>query len=329
MGHNPFTFTRYLLLFLLVCADSANSQVHYHITPSLNVHCPGDRPCLTLPQFVADSTSYVYLSNETNISLSFLPGNYSLDRELSLSHADNLSMRKGIGSNGTVFVECGSQSGRLNISEITLTTIRDLHFIGCGGNRISQVEQFIVEDTIFQGVKGSSTALVLNEVTDASIVRCSFLSNAHASTFEHQTNSTFRTAEVFLSQSSVGGALYAAFSNVSIDSSKFTDNTAEIGGALFAHNSSLHIVGSTYSYDRASFGGVMTTSESSVNIDKSTLSRNRAEVYSGVMTTYRDSFCISGTTFINNSAAYFGGVMITNSSLFNITQQYIYQQQCS
>ena len=60
-----------LLLFLfLVYADSACSQLHYYITPLLNVHCPGDL-CLTLAQFATDSTSY--LGSETNISLSILP----------------------------------------------------------------------------------------------------------------------------------------------------------------------------------------------------------------------------------------------------------------
>ena len=80
---------------------------------------------LTLPYFAAASTSY--LGNETNISLSFLPGNHSLDRDLSLSHAENFSM---IGNNGTVFIECGSQSRRFNISDTTLAMIKDLHFIG-------------------------------------------------------------------------------------------------------------------------------------------------------------------------------------------------------
>ena len=134
MDHDQFTFTRHLLLFLLVCADSANSQVHYYITPSLSVHCPGD-PCLTLPQLAADSTSY--LGNETSISLSFLPGSHSFDRELSVSHAVNLSMTKDIESNRIVFVECGSQSGRFNISETVFANIQSLHFIGCGGNRVS------------------------------------------------------------------------------------------------------------------------------------------------------------------------------------------------
>ena len=157
MSSHHFALTMHLLLFLLVYADSANSQqVHYYITPSLSVRCSGDS-CLTLPQLAANSTSY--LGNETNISLSFLPGNHSLDGELSLSHANNFSITKVMGGNGTVFIECGSQSGRLDISEIKFAVIKDLHFIGCGGNRVSHVEQFIVEDTIFEGVEGRGRAL--------------------------------------------------------------------------------------------------------------------------------------------------------------------------
>ena len=211
-----FALTLHLLLFFVVYADSANSQqAHYYITPSLNVHCPGD-PCFTLPQLAANSTSY--LGNETNVSLTFLSGNHSLDGELSLSHADNFSMTKVIGGNGTVFVECGSQSGRFNISETTFVMTKDLHFIGCGGNRVSQVEQFIVEDTIFEGVEGRGTALVLNEVTDANIARSSFLSNVHASTFEHREISRFTSVQEILKylylnrdpSLAVGGALYTA-----------------------------------------------------------------------------------------------------------------------
>ena len=318
MSSRHFALTLHLLLFLLVYADSANSQqVHYYITPSLSVHCPGD-PCLTLPQLAANSASY--LGNETNVSLIFLPGNHSLDGELSLSHADNFSMTKVIGGNGTVFVECGRRSGRFNISE---TTLKDLHFVGCGGNRGRQVKQFILEDTIFEGVEGRGTALVLNQVTDASIARSLFLSNVHASTFErHDFLFYDRLNYLYLNRNpslAVGGALYTASSNVSIVSSKFTDNRAEIGGALFAHNSSLHVVGSTYSYNKASFAVVMITSESSINIKNSNFIENIAMIHGGVMIAYRDSFNINGTTFTNNSANSAGGVIETSDSLFNIT----------
>ena len=324
MSRDHLALTQHLLLFFLVYADSAYSQVHYYITPSMNVPCPQD-PCLTLSQFAADSTNY--LGNETNISLSFLPGNHSLDRELSLSQADNFSMAKDIGGSGTVFVECDSQSGRFNISETTFATVQGLHFIGCGGNRVSQVEQFIVEDTIFQGVEGRGTALVLNEVSAASIVRSLFHSNTHSSTFENHDISPYASDQdilnyLYLNRNAslaVGGALYTTFSNVSIVSSQFTHNTAKIGGALFTHRSSLHVVGSTYSYNRGSFGGVMITSESSVNIDNCNFSKNAAEIIGGVMITYKDSFSISGSSFTNNSATFFGGVMYTFDGSFNIT----------
>ena len=207
-----------LLLFLLVYADTANSQVHYYITPSLNGHCPGG-PCLTLAQFAADSTSY--FGNETNISLSFLPGSHCLDGELSLSHVDNFSMTKDTGSNGTVFVECGSQSRRFSISETTSATIKDLHFIGCGGNRVSQVEQFIVEDTIFQGMEGRGTALALN-VTD------SIVSDSTA-------------------DRSCGVILAGSGSIISIHSSTFTNNSAaQDGGVMRASGSSFNITNSTF-----------------------------------------------------------------------------------
>ena len=315
--------TQHLLLFLLVYADSAYSEIHCHITPSLNVPCPQD-PCLIISQFSADSTTY--LSNETNISLSFLPGNHSLDRELSLSRADKFFMTKDMGGNGTVFVECVSQLGRFNISETTFATIQSLHFIGCGGNRVSQVEQLIVEDTIFQGVKGRGTALVLNEVTATSIAKSSFLFNTHCSTFKHHDRSLYTSYQdrfnyLYLNRNSslsLGGALYIVFSNVTIVSSNFTHNTAEIGGALLAHSSGLHVFGSTCSNNRASFGGVMITSESSVNLDNNKFTENAAKVSGGVMITYRDSFSVSGTTFTNNSADVGNGVMETYGSSFTI-----------
>ena len=73
------------------------------------------------------------------------------------------------GGNGTAFVECSSQSGRFNISETIFAAIQGLHFIGCGCNRVSQVEQFIIEDAILQGAEGRGTVLMLNEVNSGTI----------------------------------------------------------------------------------------------------------------------------------------------------------------
>ena len=173
MGNHLFTF-----VFLLVYAKSIALQ--YDITSSLNP-CPHDH-CITLSEFTAANYSSSY---HDNISLVFLPGNHSLDTELSIFGTDNFLMTKNVpGDYGTVFVECNNRSGRFDISETTSVLIKGLNFVGCGGNRASQVDRFIVEDTIFQGIESRGTALLLMNVTAASIARSSFLSNKHGPYFE-------------------------------------------------------------------------------------------------------------------------------------------------
>ena len=94
-----------------VCCQEINS---YHITPSLDIPCP-QYPCFTFSQLAAN-----YTENDTNISLIFLPGNHSLDRELSLSYVDNFIMTKITQDDETAFVECDGQNVRFDISETTL-----------------------------------------------------------------------------------------------------------------------------------------------------------------------------------------------------------------
>ena len=145
-----------LLLCLLVYADFAYSKVHY-IRPSLDSPCPQNASsCITLSQFAVNSSH-----NETDISLLFLRGNHTLDREL-LVHGHNFSMSKYVKDNERAYVECISQLGRFNISEATSASIKGLHFIGCGSNRVSQVTWLTIADSIFQDVEDNNTVLELN-----------------------------------------------------------------------------------------------------------------------------------------------------------------------
>ena len=97
-------------------------------------------------------------------------------------------MTKYTQDNETVSVECINQLGRFDVNETTFASIRGLHFTGCGGNTTNQVDRFVLEDTIFQGVEGRGTALVLNVVSTASIVRSAFISNTNGSRFKHHIN---------------------------------------------------------------------------------------------------------------------------------------------
>ena len=151
---------------------SAQTKVHY-ITPSPDIPCPKN-PCLTLSQFAADSSKY-----SGQISLFFLPGNHTLNRELILSGADNFSMEQLLQGNETVLIECLSLNERFIVDETTFATIKGLHFIGCGGNTVTRVKELVVEDTIFQGVEGEGrgTAIVLNKVNYTKIRECMFIFN--------------------------------------------------------------------------------------------------------------------------------------------------------
>ena len=346
------------LVFFLVFADMAHSQLHYYITPSSKIHCPGD-PCLTLAELATNSSNYLgsVANNKTTVSLSFLPGNHNLDGELSLSQAANFSMTKGIEDNGTVFIECESQSGRFIISETTFVAVKKLNFVGCGNNSVIQVVELVVEDTTFQSVKGRGTGLVLNNVITAHITRSSFNHNTRrhikmnvyhkdlillfgdllpvntdgrALKIEFSNvsiiscNFTNNTIDVDIATSGTssvgGGALYTSFSNVSIVNSTFTHNTARVGGVLLADRSHLHIIGTSFCHNRARYGGVMVIKEVIIKIDRNHFGNNTAELYGGVMLTDSNSFMnISGSTFDSNTAKSIGGVILTHGSLNNIT----------
>ena len=312
------------LLFLLVCTDLTHGKLHY-ITPSLDSPCPQNASsCLALSQFAASSNSS---RNETNVSLLFLPGRHTLDRELHFAQGDNFSMTKDEQDNETVFVNCTGHSGRFDISETTSVSIMGINFIGCGSNRVSQVTWLTIADSNFKDVENKSTVLALNEVATANIIRSQFLFNTleqwnrtRASPIYVYLFYEYKLLEyVYLQRNTSGGVLYTASSNVSIIGSSFMHNRADIGGALVAHNSSLHIDKSAYSYNTANFGGAMVTSGSTVIIYKSIFTHNSAQVSGGVMVTYKDRLSISSSAFTENTDTYYAGVMATfGNSLLTI-----------
>ena len=300
---------QFLLLFLSVYADFTDSKVHY-ITPSLDSPCPQNTPsCLTLSQFVAN-----FSHNETDISLLFLPGNHTLDQELLLAHGRKFSISKYAKDNETIFIDCISQLGRFDIHNATSVSIKSLTFTGCGSNSVSQVKWLTIADSTFQGVENKSTVLTLSQVVAANVIRSQFFNNSvyyHDSRISQYNSHNQALDYIYHQRNSSSGVLYAAFSNVSIISSKFLHNRADIGGALVAHNSTLHIDGSAYMNNTATFGGAMVTSQSMIDIDNSSFTHNSAIISGGVMVTYNDMVIISRAAFTDNNCGNAAGVMMT------------------
>ena len=306
----------FLLLFLLAHVDSMYSKVYY-ITHSLDSSClQNASSCLTLSQFAAN-----FSHNETDVSLLFLPGNHTLDQELLLAHGYNFSMSKYAKDNETVYVECISHFGKFDISETNSVSINCLYFIGCSNTRVSKVTWLTITDSTIQGVKYESTVLEINKVINTIIVRSQFLNNTLESYSNYNDSYTTLILQyldfdetldyVYHQQNTSSGALYMAFSNVSIVSCSFMYNRADIGGALVAHNSSVHIDKSTLSYNTANFGGAMVTFGSTVNIIYTVFTHNSALGDGGVMMTYNDRVRINSSTFSENVAYSYAGVAST------------------
>ena len=245
--------------------------------------------------------------------------------QLSVANINTFSMINESQENETVIVECSSNSGRFFISDTAFFSVKGIRFVRCGDNTVNRVEQLVIEDSIFESVKGRGTALALRMVVGASIIRSSFLFNIHSGALEHyHIHQFFTWSQALFDYVCCGqnASLVISFSNVSIISTKFMFNTAETG-VLVAHNSSLQIIRSVYSHNQANVGGAMVTCGSIVTIHASIFNENSAEVIGGVIMSYKDAISISSTKLSSNSAGN-AGVLATCKSLLNIISIIVY-----
>ena len=314
-----------LLLLLLVCSGVSPvlSKV-YHITPSSSNPCPL-KPCLTLSQFVVNPNEYV----DYNTTLIFQSTNHILESELLIANISMFSMLSS-SSKAAIRITC-NQFGRFIINSIHTLHVSDLTFVGCSGNKVESVYEFILKDSTFIGQKDIfGTALDLVEVS-ATIYRSSFSSNrgmklhSLSCKFDHSYQ-TFR----------VGGAIALLSSSITIVQSRFDGNSAEVGGAIFSSsNNTINIIGTSFTENYAvdvfavncqAGGGVFYIANNSiVTIQNSQFINNSAlsENVGGVLYAKdgANDITIINCQFINNSVLDFGdggGVMYIADGLYKI-----------
>ena len=292
------------LSLVLCCLNQAASEVYYIISADLCTM----QPCLTLSQFAANSSHSLY----SNATLVFLPGTHRLSNvNLTLSNADNFVMKS---ENYTAQINCINDS-TMQFYQSQHIHITNLEFIGCGGNQVRHIEEFVVEDTKFEGQDNSSTALELIETT-AQIVNSTFLSNRKG---------LYRECAIFnqygcVYRGFVGGAIIATNSTVDISQSRFEDNKADIGGVIFAvQDSIVNMNGDVFISNSATHtgGGVMYSSNSTITIEASEFYENNATAHGGVLYSTSSTIRIEATELHDNSA-WFGGVLYSGSSTITI-----------
>ena len=246
-----------LTISLILCSVNQAAGEVYYITTNSTDLCT-IQPCLTLSQFAANSSYY----HHSNTMLVFLPGtHYLIKVNLTLSSVDNFAMKS---ENSTAQIKCTSYS-HFHFSESQCIYITNLELIGCGGNLVKDVESFVIQNTKFNGVESSRTALEMIETT-AEIVNSTFVSNRNGS---YRTCILFGDAHMYLSYPlpgqtiTIGGAIIPKKGIVNISQSIFEDNGADFGGAILIEQScTIYLSKTIFVRNNARKGGVMISSSS-------------------------------------------------------------------
>ena len=322
-----------LLLLIVVCFGIGLCESVYQINISSNQTCPNDY-CFTLPQFVNDFTNLSY--GEYNITLVFLPGNHTLPSQLLFQDFTMVSLfsQFDISSNSTESVIICDDSGRFEFLNVSTVQVSRLTFIGCTGNSVEDVNQFLLKDSNFIGRQGKNGTALKIYHTSAVIVKSSF------SHYDGGTYGTYRCYRNILDEIRVtaGSAIFMRSSNATIELSRFEGNRAEIGGAIHTSDSdTLTIINSTFVDNNAVLphtdyinfcsnaggGALYARDTKNVTLIDSNFTENYSQFDGGAVRAFSESATTVTTTdseFNRNSANYSGGaVEVYSKSSITVT----------
>ena len=287
--------------------------------------------------------------------LQFLPGNHTLDVNLSITSIHQLEILSNSSAVGPSKVVCSSNVG-ITLSNISVVNIDGLTFVSCAKFHVQQLVNHHV--TIYYG-------LYLRSIQTAEIIDCTFqdsygsaLGIIDSHVILRGDNNFLRNGKmcqnrwcpIFGNPNCFGGGVFVEKSSLNISgSSSFINNTAQNGGGVYVqknsnvnmsentifignlartygggvyagYNSTVKIVGNTtFSGNSAmtSGGGVYEDSNSILNIDENAIFRgNSANDGGGIYAHSNTSASISGnSTLIGNTASYGGGVYTGSNSI--------------
>ena len=279
----------FLQLVFFICSLNDAAGKVYNITTNSN---PADlcsaTPCLTLST-LATRWNY-YVLDYSNTTLVFLPGTHYLTANMSVSNFNNFSMTS---ENTTAKIVCGDNS-HIHFNCSKYIGISNLEFIGCGGNQVKQVKEFVVQYVVFKGQNTSSMTLAIIETT-AQIVDSMFTFNRGSAIIAKASETNVSRCKFENNGALHGGAIYAKYSIITMSDTIFTNNSAVImGGVLFSLGSIVTIkeckfenntvnsgednimISLLYYYRVGPGGGVLHSTESNITIVASTFNGNAA-----------------------------------------------------
>ena len=322
---------RLALTVVLLALPSLTCGVTLHVRPtSTNTSCP-TQPCQTLSEYAQDPGQYF---NDSNLTLTFLPGNHTLDINLAITNIHQLKIH---GALLPTRVVCDSHVG-FAFSNIYRMSIDGLAFVSCArsgyrldphhifityyGLRLQSVPMAEIMDCTFQDSYGTALGILDSHVVlrdNNFLNNCLLCSNGSCSGYHSYLLWNLDT-------SCNGSGVFVQRSNLSITgSSSFSGNSAYDGGGVSARGrSNVTISGNTTfsgNSARRYGGGVSAIYSSNVNISGNTLFSDNSANYSGggVNAEFSSNVYISGnTTFSDNSATYRDGGGVSAQSSSNV-----------
>ena len=227
--------------------------------------------------------------------------------------------------NSTTKIGCTNNT-RLLFNRFQYVHITNLEFIGCGGNQVKGIQEFVMNNTKFDGQDVTGTALELIKTT-AQIINSTFVS--HKGTFRKCADIEHLGLERSCSNIgniiSVGGAIISTNSTVNISHSKFKDNAAFVGGTILAEQHSIIVMSkNVFTNNSAIYGGVVWSFFSAITIISSNFHSNTAVLSTrigsgGVLCSEKSTVIMSGNSeFLNNMATFNGGAMYSKNCTMSI-----------
>ena len=316
MAHDQWTLLTLLVATLLINTLSCSTGNVYCVTPTPSScsSCPHNSAhCTTLSEYAQEVKLY-FTSNAT---MKFLPGDHTLNVNITVSDLTRLSMHGESSPRRRATVICNVSVG-LSFTSIVEFEMYSLAFTSCSRKNGAR-----------------NYALLLRSTWYVVLVNCSFYDNHGTALVVNNTSITFLGNNEFAhnhceSNSCVGGGgITALSSNLTFSgNTTFFENRATFyrphmssgGGAIYAtDNTVVSITGtSNFISNLAYNGGAIYTSNNTVISFNGTCNFTSNSAYYGggaIYASHNNILSFHGTTnFINNSAGNDGGAVYTSDN---------------
>ena len=260
--------------------------------------CPHNSThCTTLSEYAQEAELYF----TTNTTMVFLPGDHTLDANITVANVTRLTMRGESSSGSRATVVCSGSVG-LSFTNMMEFKMHSLAFTSC-----SRLLRYAIKVPCRFPLASVYAALHLQSAQYAELVNCSF----------HDNN---------------GSALAVTNTSNTLAGNNFTHNHCEsncIGGGIIALSSNLSFTGNTtFLENRAKFAGTLNNSRAGGAIyasENTVLSFNGANNFihnsadnggGAIFMSHNTVAQFLGiNNFINNSASYGGAISMLNNTV--------------